>query len=97
MIKYSIIIYFSFILFRDHLIERALIHSLFWIEQLIFDFPCARYAVLRTFCVNAHKEEISMRKFISSGVFIKILVRLTNRLFSNRKLKIINNNNKCFY
>jgi len=62
-----------------------LIHSLFWIEQLIFDFSSARYAVLRTFCGNALKEGISMKKFISSGVFVKTLVRLTNRLFSNRK------------
>lgn len=71
--------------FRDNLIEKVLIQSLFWIEQLIFDFSSARYAVLRTFCVSAHKEEISMRKFISSGVFVKLLVRLTNRLFSNSK------------
>jgi len=62
-----------------------MIHSLFWIEQLIFDFSSARYAVLRTFCEKPLKEGISMKKFISSGVFIKILVRLTNRLFSNRK------------
>lgn len=62
-----------------------MIHSLFWIEQLIFDFPSARYAVIQTFCEKPLKEGISMKKFISSGVFIKILVRLTNRLFSNRK------------
>lgn len=71
---------------RDYLVEKALIHCLLWIEQLIFEFPSARYAILRTFCVNSHKEEISMRKFISSGVFVKLLVRLTNRFFSNRKL-----------
>ncbi|XP_025419971.1 protein purity of essence-like [Sipha flava] len=69
----------------DHLVEKALIHSIFWIEQLIFDFSSARYAVLRTFCVSAHKDEMLMKKFISSGVFIKALVRLTNRLFSYLK------------
>jgi len=71
--------------YRDELVEKALIHSLFWIEQLIFDFSSAQYAVLRTFCVNAQKEEISMKKFISSGVFVKALVRLANQLFSNCK------------
>lgn len=74
-----------FIIFRDYLVEKALIHSLFWIEQLVFDFISARYAILRTFCIGIHKEEISMKKFISSGVFVKIFVRLTNRLFLNRK------------
>lgn len=54
-------------------------------EQLIFSSSSVRYAVLRTFCVNALKEEISMKKFISSGVFVKIFVRLTNRLFLNCK------------
>jgi len=67
------------------MVEKALIHSLFWIEQLLFDFSSAQYAVLRIFCVSAHKEEIPVRKFISSGVFVKTLVRLANRLFSNRK------------
>lgn len=81
MLFINIIIY----IFRDYLVEKTLIHSLFWIEQLIFDFPSARYAVLRTFCIGAHNEEISMRKFISSGVFVKILVKFTNRLFSNSK------------
>jgi len=75
------------IYFSDYLVEEALVYSLLWIEQLIFDFSSARYAVLRTFCVSAHKEEIPMRKFISSGVFVKLLVRLTNRLFTNRKKK----------
>lgn len=74
-----------FIIFRDYLVEKVLIHSLFWIEQLVFDFISARYAILRTFCIGIHKEEISLRKFISSGVFVKIFVRLTNRLFLNRK------------
>ncbi|XP_026807089.1 E3 ubiquitin-protein ligase UBR4 isoform X1 [Rhopalosiphum maidis] len=73
----------------DYLTEKVLIHSLFWIEQLIFDFSSVRYAVLQTFCEKTLKEGISMKKFISSGVFIKTLVRLTNRLFSN--LKISNN------
>lgn len=75
----------DFFSFSDDLVEKALIHSLFWIEQLVFDFLPAHYAVLRTFCISAHKEEIPIRKFISSGVFVKALVRLANQLFSNRK------------
>lgn len=80
-----IIILCAFYFVRDNQVEEALIQSLLWIEQLVFEFSSARYAVLRTFCVSAHKEEIAMRKFISSGVFVKTLVRLANRLFSNRK------------
>ncbi|VVC25973.1 Hypothetical protein CINCED_3A011321 [Cinara cedri] len=79
----------------DYLVEKALIHSLFWIEQLIFDFPSAQKAILQTFCVRSLKEEISLRKFISSGVFVKTLVRLINRLFlelktsNNQELKLM--------
>ncbi|XP_050533339.1 E3 ubiquitin-protein ligase UBR4 [Daktulosphaira vitifoliae] len=69
----------------DYLVEKTLIHGLFWIEQLIFDFSSARYAVLRTFCANAHKGDILMKKFISSGIFVRAFVRLANRLFSNLK------------